>query len=242
MVKGTKIPASKRTRQRRKNRNGMNRGMTQAVTGLNPVIASNNSKPFPDEVHVSLSYTETFNFSSSTLALVVQTYLVNSAYDPNFSGVGAQPVAYDQWSNFYNRYMIDTGSLDVLLVNRSGSPIVCGVMLDIDSSVPTALNTFLNNPRTRYNVLPSNAQIPARFFMPFNVSSVYGIPKIKANIEEWTGQTGNIGTGTDPARGLYAHVFVSNVDGTAIGTNSLQVIVRLVQQTKFFRRKELPLS
>jgi len=62
---------------------------------------------FPSKKRVTLTYVEYFNVTTSiTGAATGQTFRLNGAFDPNQSGVGHQPMAWDQWSPMYNRYTV----------------------------------------------------------------------------------------------------------------------------------------
>lgn len=64
--------------------------------------------PFPYKMQVVMRYTESVIIPDVTVAGVVSHYLfrANGIYDPNFTGIGHQPMGHDQWSNIYNHYQV----------------------------------------------------------------------------------------------------------------------------------------
>lgn len=60
----------------------------------------------PDSVRVKLPFTQTLTPGTASGGLYVYQYRGNSAFDPDYTGVGLQPNGYDQWSQFYNEYVV----------------------------------------------------------------------------------------------------------------------------------------
>jgi len=55
----------------------------------------------PDELRVTLRYNEQFFLTSTTGAGVSYTFRGNGPFDPDATGTGNQPTAYDQWSALF---------------------------------------------------------------------------------------------------------------------------------------------
>jgi hypothetical protein len=87
----------------------------------------------PDTIHVPLSY-----HSREILAgnvIVDQVYNLNSIYDPDRTGVGHQPLGFDEWSAFYGRYRVDSVKLELTAVNHAASDIaITNLLANNDSS------------------------------------------------------------------------------------------------------------
>lgn len=47
-----------------------------------------------------------FNAAAGTTSFSVQAYALDNIYDPNITGVGHQPRGYDQYSTYYNKYVV----------------------------------------------------------------------------------------------------------------------------------------
>lgn len=81
---------------------------------------SYNSNPIPDDTRVTLRYTDTKDANASVGAYVY-TWALNDVYDPDVTGVGAQPLAYDQWTGLYNRWLVRECVYDVAITSRTVS-------------------------------------------------------------------------------------------------------------------------
>ena len=58
----------------------------------------------PDVMQVQLTYSRSGAFTGA--APRSNVFRGNSCFDPDFSGVGAQPRGFDQWKAFYRRYRV----------------------------------------------------------------------------------------------------------------------------------------
>ena len=92
---------------------------------------------FPKSKLVKLRYIEEITLNPGTAAAVSQVYRANSVFDPNFSGVGGQPMSFDSWAAIYNKYTV-VGSkctvIPVLTATSQVTPAYYGVSLDTDST------------------------------------------------------------------------------------------------------------
>ncbi len=60
----------------------------------------------PDSVRVKLPFTQTLTPGTTSAGLYTYQYRGNSGFDPDYTGVGLQPNGFDQWSQFYNMYVV----------------------------------------------------------------------------------------------------------------------------------------
>jgi hypothetical protein len=74
------------------------------------------------------------------------------------------------------------------------------------------------------------------------MTDLYGNPGINNAIDEYTGFTGNIGTGSDPVRNGFFHVFLSSFSGGTLGAGVVSFVAALEQEVQFMRRKDIALS
>lgn len=93
---------------------------------------------FPDRLITILKYSESYTFNGSA-APAAQQWTVNSAFDPNNTGVGHQPSFYDTFSAIYARYFVRAFKVDISVNNHAttaGAYVVAGY-----SDVQIAANT-----------------------------------------------------------------------------------------------------
>lgn len=81
------------------------RGSRMVTKGKVNSLASASVRP--DRLIVKLPYSENIVLSTGTSGQgMTYTWNLNSIYDPNRTGVGHQPLGYDQWNTFYNKYRV----------------------------------------------------------------------------------------------------------------------------------------
>lgn len=92
-------------------------------------------------------YREDVNLSADFSPNVIGNHVfrINSIYDPNQSGAGHQPMGYDQWGNYYNRYVVD--EVDIKVTFRSSAVgnnkyVTCGINLDKNTTLFS--NTYVD--------------------------------------------------------------------------------------------------
>lgn len=95
----------------------------------------------PDAIVVKLKYATSYRITS---ALFEKTFRGNGLYDPDQSGVGHQPLGFDQWMAFYAKYRCYASRIKVTILNNndnSTSPnnnVTCVVLPTISSSAITS--------------------------------------------------------------------------------------------------------
>lgn len=74
-----------------------------------------------DTQYVKLRYTEN-NIRNPAAFADVYVMSGNSLYDPNVTGIGAQPAGFDQWMLLYSHYQVLASKITVLFTNLSAVP------------------------------------------------------------------------------------------------------------------------
>lgn len=97
---------------------------------------------------------------SSAGAVEGHFFSANSPHDPDVTGVGHQPLGWDQWANFYNHYLVEDAYIQVEFVNNAttgnyGNSGVVGVCLTDDLAVPTGSggSTLCEQPKTTWRAM-----------------------------------------------------------------------------------------
>jgi len=95
--------------------------------------------PMPGKLQVVMRYSTTVNLSN-TLAGTTENYLfrTNSIFDPDFTGIGHQPLGHDQWAAFYNRYKVVRSNITCSLLKNSES---LGGLIGLETSSTSAFGT-----------------------------------------------------------------------------------------------------
>lgn len=100
--------------------------------------------PVATRLRTVLKYSE--NLQPTTTSLYEYTFNLNSLFDPNRTGVGHQPMGYDQLTPLYGRYRVYRVWYDITWINANSDPsIIIAVPSNSASgigSITTALEMY----------------------------------------------------------------------------------------------------
>lgn len=99
-----------------------------------PVTVNMGKQAFPKQLRSTLRYADTFNLVSTTGAYAQYLFSANGLYDPNVSGVGHQPRAFDQLMAIYNHYTVVASRITVTLMPVLDQTIVAVLFKDDDAT------------------------------------------------------------------------------------------------------------
>lgn len=86
--------------------------------------------PIAKQALVSFRYCDTVAIDASTGVTATHVFRANSLFDPDFTGLGHQPLGFDQWSVFYDEYCVLGAKINVMPVNtQTVVPIQFGIIL-----------------------------------------------------------------------------------------------------------------
>jgi len=184
---------------------------------------------------VALPYVESIVHTPGSFQEDYQ-YNLNSLFDPNRTGTGHQPLGFDQWATFYNRYVVTGVYFKVSFINTS-------------STVPLRVSCAATNSATAITQLNSEEQ-------PYSTSTVLGLSSGEAvdsvaayiDMPRLNGKTGaqyrasdnnSAQFGASPAEIMILHVYLTSIDGSNI---TAQTDTRLVFEAELFDPLELASS
>jgi len=118
--------------------------------------------PFPREKYCSLRYNDSFTMSSTSGATTVQTFYLNSLFDPDSTGTGHQPRYFDTFCGAdgtgapYGKYRVHSAKITVTFMNNntsSGSIGYVGIRLrNTDATVTSSDANIPELPNTKYRL------------------------------------------------------------------------------------------
>lgn len=129
---------------------------TRRMRRSKPIVLSG----FPRSQLVKMRYVDQIDIGASILGSI-QNYSMraNSIFDPDFSGIGHQPMAHDQWQQVYDNYIVIGSKITVSqLTPPPGSEYYYGVFLGADAAsinqyAPADLTGLLESKLTGSNYL-----------------------------------------------------------------------------------------
>lgn len=108
-----------------------------------------------DRVKTMMLYADRFNINAGAGgAIAAYTFRLNSIYDPDFTGIGHQPMTHDQLTPLFERYCVTGCRYKVVATcaDAGGAPFVAVQATD-DVSVPTVLSTIVEQGQTDWRAL-----------------------------------------------------------------------------------------
>jgi hypothetical protein len=99
---------------------------------------------FPDRLLTRLRYCDTGVISAATGSVGLQTFRLNSTFDPDFTNTGHQPMYRDTYAAIYDQYSVVSVIAKIQLLNINTSDIIiCGAVVDDDTNVSTSANVLM---------------------------------------------------------------------------------------------------
>lgn len=190
----------------------------------------------PTAVRVPLSFTRRTSMTTAGGSTATQVFTGNGLFDPDVTGVGGQPLGYDQWSAFYSRYRCLASSIEVnattpdITTNDQGI-ISLVVVPSTLSSVFTDIDAAASSPYGKLRIV-NGLSGGAGPFRPISslmeTDVIMGVPKA-AVLSDDTLQSV---TTSNPANPWYWHIVGQNTDGAAGVV--IQLTVKLTYLVDFF--------
>lgn len=185
----------------------------------------------------NLRYCEQLTMTCTSGILEHYIFRANSVFDPNQSGIGHQPMGYDQWALLYNNYNVVGSKIQVRLTGDTSisAPIAMGVFLTDYITPPYADWTGYKEGRKgsviTYTGRNSNVY---KAQSKFSAKKYFNLKDVKDN----THRTG-AGTGTNPTEEAYYIIWLQTLNAT---TDTFEILVQVDYIVDFSDPKELAQS
>lgn len=183
---------------------------------------------FPSQKLVKLRYIDTNVTLDAGVGLTQEyVYRANSVFDPDHTGIGHQPMGFDQWAGIYNRYTV-LGAKITVVYNPSAAGSVTagyvGITLSGDTnplSNYTSINNILESKLTgaRTTITGMNQMLgkETRISKNFSAKKFFGVKDVQ------DGASLSALVGANPAKDAYFSVWQASIDGNNPASASLTV-------------------
>jgi hypothetical protein len=223
---GGKLTA--KSQKRAVSRTTLNRNTRAVNINLGPKQSA------PDSVRLKMGYGQVVSLDLSTTGGAEHAFRLNSLFDPDFTGVGTQPVGFDQWSALYNRYRVHACKVHVEFIS-SGTTLgaLCGVSIRRDSTVANQFQDLVGEPYCVWVGAGAAQAGPACIHTGASVREIYGIGNSTFMDEDYSASIG-----ANPSRVVYGHIWCNTWTQTAEAI-SFRVAVHLIYDVEFYERVDL---
>jgi hypothetical protein len=186
---------------------------------------------FPAERTVEMAYCDTVAIDITSGVRGTYSFRLNSAFDPNYTASGHQPMGFDQWSSFYNHYVVEGCAWEMVLNSTAAStvPVHALFYLSDDITLPSDIWTFIELG-AEYQALTSSVK-PASMSGHVQVNKFFNRDAIGADTQL------RAAVSADPTEVVFGTVVVAPMD--AASSLTIYATVRLTMKVRFMEPKDL---
>lgn len=190
---------------------------------------------FPDFMVANIRYNDQFTLTASGSTAGRQIMSLNNLHDPDVTGFGHQPIAYDQFAAIYANFVVLSSRIDAQFSTgtasgTSGGPFVIGISGNSQNSFSTTASDLIEQPRSVTNILGRDSGTSVqRLSLSYAPKSCLGLNPSDDTV---AGST----SGTAPSKQFYACVWESD---RAAASGSVVVNVTVTYRVKFYNIKNI---
>lgn len=175
-----------------------------------------------------LPYYDQNNFTTGIVLAGGYVFTANGLYDPNITGVGHQPMGFDQMMLFYEHYTVTASKITVNFYNNDvDDAVIVGVLVAPDATVETVFSKLNENGMLKKHWLtPSGGTDPkCSITLAANISKINGKKDVKSE-DDFRGDVA-----ANPAEQSFFHLFAYN----QTTTNTVNVVFEvMIEYTAIF--------
>lgn len=225
-----------------KRKTGYKQNGNKKKTKKNQVIRPLGSKAMESrlmgpQAPVKLHYSTRFSLNPGVLGAVSSyVFRLSSIFDPDFTGVGHQPVGHDQYAALYERYQVYEVEYHVEFANRSTTQNqTVGYRLSDVSNTSVERDVNIENGNCEWTLIGAIGAPTRKFTGSVYLNNIHGLSyqQYMAN-DDYGAQFGN-----NPAESGYLVVWAG---GLGDDTDPVDVVVHMVYKTKLMGTQLTSLS
>jgi len=190
----------------------------------------------PNTLLRKLRYVDSVVINAGAGAAVNHFFSANGLFDPDVSGTGHQPLAFDQYIAMYDHYKVLSSKMTIHpLANPSASTAdnqqIITIYLDDDTTSIVNMNNMIEQGQTSYMVVNSGASAPPKgLSRTFNSNTFFSNRKASSQL---------LGTSSaNPSEQCFFNISTSPLNGSGDPV-SLAVLVVIDYVVSFTERKSL---
>jgi len=163
-------------------------------------VSRSSVAPFPDRFITKLNYSELTALNYLGFGVpAVHLFRCNSIFDPNYSGVGHQPLGHDEYAQLYNRYRVYGMKWKIYFSNRSSSDHAeIAVLYRPNDTLINVMETVYESPHCVYKAtmgVETGGQAVKVASGYVSIAKIRGVSKATMNAEsDYQAQIGSTPT------------------------------------------------
>lgn len=199
------------------------------------------SQPVPDTMTTSLVYESNYATTITSINnLSHYTYRLSSVFDPDYTAVGHQPLGFDQWANFYERYVVKGAKVYITAKdtnNNADTMIGLTATINEEISPSNQIQAVREQPNSKVMILGNKSTLAQTMVMKYSPRKLFGY-KDTADADYLIAEVDS-----NPEKNAFLHISLEELDpnpGTRNG--KIEVRVRIEYLVQFRGNVELPRS
>lgn len=208
------------------------------------VISSSRIDPFPDVFETTLVYAGVYNYTSTLGVPVNRFFTGNGLFDPDVSGGGRQPYAFDTFcgaagtASLYKRYAVQKSTYEAdayVATQTAGNPVFGLALRPVGDAGATGdnLTDAMQRSRVKWGTQSNPGAPHPRFADGASTSEILGVAANAWTIDD-TLQGDNA---NNPTRTWYWQVTLQSADQASTISGSLNY--RIEYHVRFISRNRL---
>lgn len=207
-----------------------------------PAMMQRINRPvMPDTVMVKLRYHTNILLDPAAGLAANHFFRANGIYDPDYTGVGHQPMGMDQWAAFYQHFQVLGSRLTARFVSQSDAAstgtALAGVGLQRSATSVASVDSVVEARDANTRIMTSaNAKQDITVTRNFSAKRFFGVKDVRDN-----DHLQGLCSGSDPAQVAYFNVFLAPLVSSAdVASTTVSVLIEYI--VLFKERNELPSS
>lgn len=193
----------------------------------------------PDRLILRMKYVD--NIVLSGIGGASRVFRLNSLYDPDTSVTnGHQPLGYDQWNTFYNKYRVFKAIVTIKAMNTSSNSADAeqiGFVAGPDQAAPGFGDQFFEQPHCKRVTISGRGGIDkGTIRYTVSIPRVMGMASVVYKSNPNVASTFN----NNPAEQVYGYLACRPLDGSSTSLVSCEVSITYV--CELFDRSAVPVS
>ncbi len=189
-------------------------------------LGQNLAYGFPDKLLSKMRYHEVGTLASTAGTIAKYLFRWNSIFDPDFTGVGHQPLYRDTFAGIYDHYAVISCVAKITLVNSSSNPHIVGSVTDDDNSVSANRDTLCEQSHGKHYFIPAlTGSLSSKTW------NMTWDAKTYLNIDPFTSESYKTLVANNPTEESFLHIWSVPADGSS--TSSVLFDIELIYTVLF---------
>lgn len=117
-----------------------------------------NPRPLGNNHTVVVAYQAGKNLTEAVVGTgATQTWSLTGLFDPDITGVGAQPVGFDPWMIMYQNYLVTKVTVELTFCNTVNATARVGYLCNNANALPSSLAAWPVDPNGQFSLLGTSA-------------------------------------------------------------------------------------